>query len=206
MKKLAITTIVALFACASNAQTANFEGSSMGLNLDLLAGSAKASVPEVFGIDGLGKNSTGASLQAAYGFAVTPNTVISLGATYGLTSPTVLDVSAGILGGNGVTAKLKDSYSLYVEPGYLISNSTLAYGKISYESAKLSGSNFTGEEKQSIHGTGLGFGIRTMIDKNLSLQVEVKRVGYNTVQFIAEPGVDFKTTTTVGTIGLGYKF
>ena len=205
MKKLAVATIVTLFACASNAQTANFEGWSMGLNLDLLAGSAKATVTDVGVVDGLGKNSTGASLQGAYGFAVSPNTVISLGATYGLTSPTILDVSPGTIG-NGVTAKLKDSYSVYVEPGYLISNSTLAYGKISYESAKLSGSNFTGEEKQSIHGTGLGFGIRTMIDKNLSLQVEVKRVGYNTVQFAGEPGVDFKTTTTVGTIGLGYKF
>ena len=205
MKKFATLTIGALLACVANAQTANFEGFSMGLNLDLVAGSAKASVANVGAIDGLGKNSSGASLQAAYGFTVAPSAVISLGATYGLSSPTILDVSPGTIG-NGVTAKLKDSYSVYIEPGYLISNSTLAYGKISYESAKLSGSNFTGEEKQSIHGTGLGFGIRTMIDKNLSLQVEVKRVGYNTAQFVAVSGVDFKTTTTVGTIGLGYKF
>lgn len=155
-------------------------------------------------LDGIGQQSFGTSLQAAYGFALSNDTVVSVGGTYALTK----DKSGNLeMDGDQVQFKNKNQMSLYVEPGYLVSNTTLAYGKVSYESAKMTVA-VAGSEggSQKVNGLGFGFGIRTMLDKNLSLQAEVKQVKYGAENFDDDGSAKFKTSATVGTIGLGYKF
>ncbi len=205
MKKLLSVMAVSLTCAAAGAQTANFEGFSAALNMNLIGASTKTEFGDAI-VDGLGKNAAGASVQLAYGFALSKDVVLGIGGTYALSSPKVLSVDLGE--GAWATGKAKKMASLYVEPGYLLSDKTMVYGKLSYESAKVSISNSEGDnDSKNVHGTGFGAGIRTMLDKNLFLQVEVKRIGYgSTLTDPTDEGSRFKTSATVGTVGIGYKF
>lgn len=99
--------------------------------------------------------------------------------------------------------KIKNHLSLYVEPGLLVSDKTLAYGKLSYDSAKAVVTEER-EESKSIKGTGFGFGIRTMIDKTSFVQVEVKQIGFRSIDVL--DGTSAKAKASIGTIGFGMKF
>ena len=201
MKKF-IVLAVAAAACYTSAfaQVSNFTGYSAGVNLDHTAVTTKLSAGSAT-IDGLGQQSVGATVYGAYGVAVDSNTVINIGATYGLTNAKGGSTDDGT---GPLTAKAKNQYSLYVEPGMLLNDKTLAYGKISYNSAKMELDAQGDVGSKSVNGLGYGLGIRTMLDKNMSLNVEIKRVNYGTETVLTD--VDFKTTATVGSIGIGYKF
>lgn len=200
MKKF-IVLAAAAAACSTSAfaQVSNFTGPSVGVNLDHTAVSNQITDAST-DLDGLGQQSVGVSLQAAYGFDLSPSSVLSIGATYSLT-----DAKAGHIKDNStVTFKGKNAYSIYLEPGVLISDKTLAYGKVSYESVKMSAEDTGGSDSKNINGVGYGFGIRTMLDKAWSLQAEVKHVKYGSEAL--DSTTTFKTSATIGTIGLGYKF
>jgi len=206
MKKSIELAALAIAVVASTpvlAQVSNFTGPSAGVSLDHVAVTSEVRDP-VFGIDlkGVGQSSVGASVYGAYGFNLSNNMVLSVGASYSLTNAKAFDLAdAGISG----DAKLKNQTSVYLEPGFLVSDKTLAYGKVSYEAAKFAAepTGQTGESK-NIHGVGYGFGIRTMIDKAWSLQAEIKHVKYGSADLDATTSL--KTTANIGSIGLGYKF
>lgn len=192
MKKIAaFSTLCALSALAS-AQSGNFGGFSLGLNADLVAASTEVSGTRY------GQQSVGASLQGAYGFAVSNTAVLSVGFTYGLA-----DINAGESG--TAKYKLKNAYSIYFEPGFNVSPATLAYFKLSYEAASANYEATGTSDSKSIEGAGLGVGLRAMLSKNAYLQAEARQMQYNSARF-AVPGVDFKSAATYGTIGVGYKF
>lgn len=200
MKKIA--AILAITASASTfAQVTNFTGWSAGVNLDHSSMSNQIT-DATSDMNGLGQQTVGASLQAAYGIALSNLTVLNIGGTYGLNN-----TKAGFIrDGSRVTQmKGKDAYSLYIEPGYLVSEKTLAYAKLSYEAVKgtIESTNTAIEGSRNLNGTGYGFGMRTMLDKSWSLQAEVKRVNFGSK---AIDTVNVKTTATVGSIGIGYKF
>jgi hypothetical protein len=130
MKKVLIAAAVAASCIAPQAfaQTngaSGFTGFSIGANANV-----STSATEIRNgnnsVD-MGKSSQDVGLQAAYGFALGNNYVLGLGATYGLG-----DLKYGSASAGGVRANLKgkDAYSIYLEPGYAISNSTLVYGKV----------------------------------------------------------------------------
>lgn len=201
MKKIAALTASLAFATLASAQANNFGGFSLGLNADMTATSSEVTVSTVTG-KGLGQQSVGASLQGAYGFSISPATVLSLGLTYSLA-----DINAGELTISGTGTgkyKLKNAYSVYIEPGFNISPSTLGYLKISYEAAAANADRVGGSENKDVNGVGLGVGMRALLAKNIYLQVEARQVQYNTVTFTG--AVDFKPAATYGTIGVGYKF
>lgn len=200
---------LAFVAVGASAQASHFAGFSAGLNLNAVSTTTKLSFadgPDSFGFDGVGQQSWNGSVQAAYGFVTNPSTVVNLGATYGLGKSKAgsLNIGAGDFAFDG-TFKLKNQFSLNVEPGFLINEKSLVYGKISYERAKTSASALGESLSDSIHGTGFGFGLRTMIDKTTYLQVEIKQVNYKTTRF-ENSFLDLKTKSSVGTVGFGLKF
>lgn len=199
MKKIIAAATLAITGTAF-AQVSNFTGYSAGVNMDHTAVTTKLSAGSAT-IDGLGQQSVGATLYGAYGVALDNNTVVNFGATYGLTNAKGGSTDDG---SGPLTAKLKNQYSLYVEPGMLLNDKTLAYGKIAYNSAKIELDAQGDIGSKSINGFGYGVGIRTMVDKNLSLNVEIKRVNYGQETTLDDVG--FKTTATVGSVGIGYKF
>lgn len=181
-------------ACAliANAQSSNFEGASVVLNYN-----AATLTTEVATTTALGESSSNASIQGAYSFSLSENGLLSIGGTYALG-----DLKAGSISTNSTTAKAKNLYTIYVEPAYVI-GATAIYGKLAYVGTKgiLKGSTTTYTE--NFTGTGYGVGIRTMLDKNIFMQVEYMVTNFNSKTIAStavEPG------GTIGTVGIGYKF
>lgn len=207
MKKL-LSVVAASLACATaGAQTVNFEGFSGALNLNRFSSTTNTIFLEdgPIGAGGsyvnYGGQSWNGSIQAAYGVAVSSSSVVTFGGTYALGS---IDGGGETLGGL-TEFRAEKAYSLYVEPGFLLSDNTLAYGKLSYEGAKATGRVFAGPEySTAFKGIGFGFGVRTMIDKNMFIQIELKQVGYRSID--TGDGHTHKPKSTVGTVGIGMKF
>ena len=133
-------------------------------------------------------------MHGGYGFDISNDAVVLLGLDY---NPT--DVAVGkILGESG---EIKNSWSLSAAPGMLLNDKTLAYVKLSYEAGKLVSSSDSDEE--SISGIGYGVGLRTEINKITFLQTEIKQVKYDKNN---SGSVDFTTTSTVGSVGVVFKF
>jgi opacity protein-like surface antigen len=196
MKKFLIATAVAASVVAPQAfaQTKNFEGFSAGANVNFAKTRTEANFGgRTFQTD---DTKTNGSLQGSYGFALNPKFILGVGATAGIG-----DLDAGSF--NGVSVKSKDMYSLYLEPGYLVNDTTLLYGKVAYQSMKgeLSGAGVRASD--TFDGYGFGVGVRKMINKNVYLQAEISEINYSSQSF---NGVSMDPKQTVGTIGVGYKF
>ncbi|OGB34561.1 MAG: hypothetical protein A3F78_01410 [Burkholderiales bacterium RIFCSPLOWO2_12_FULL_61_40] len=201
MKKIILATALAaaLVSPQAYSQMRNFDGPSLGVNLNI------ANASNEFSVGGAsfknGDTSQTGNLQAAYGFAASDSIVLGVGLTYG---PGDIKAGSVTTGGVGYELKAKDLYSLYFEPGFLVANSTLAYGKLSYQ-------GMTGETRlstgstlsDSFVGTGYGAGIRTMLGSNLYLQAEFEQIGYSEK---SNSGLTSKPTATMGSVGLGYRF
>ena len=198
MKKfIAFAAIAAACSTSAFAQVSNFEGFSAATNLTYSNASVSSSSQK------FKDKSAGANLQAAYGFALDANTVLSLGATYSLNNAkagdyTNDDTTTGSL-------KLKKQISYYVEPGYLLNSSTLVYGKVSYDTATLNAIEAAGTYKFDVNGIGYGFGIRSMIDKNIFVQVEAKRTSFGKESFPGDTE-QLKVKNTLSSVAIGYKF
>ena len=201
MKQFIMATALAaaLIAPQAYSQMRNFEGPSLGVNLNA------ANTSNEFSVGGASfknsDNSQSGNLQLAYGFAASDSFVLGVGLTYG---PGDFKAGAVTTGGVGYELKAKDLYSLYFEPGFLVANSTLAYGKVSYQGMKWETKLSTGVTlSDNFTGTGYGAGIRTMLSPHLYLQAEFEQVGYTER---SNSGLTSKPTATVGSVGLGYRF
>lgn len=201
MKKPLLATALAAFWGPSMvwAQAQDFSGWHLGINAN--AGTAWT---EFIGGGTDAKISDTAqylSLQAAYGTALGNHGVLGFGLTYSLGEQKAGSLVAG---GRNVDFRLKDQYSLYIEPGYVISPSWLAYAKLGYYGARAGEESVDGvTASKTFGGLGYGLGLRTMLDRNLYLQFEYTQTDYN------RKTPDFGTyrpMTTTGSIGLGFKF
>lgn len=204
MKKVlfALAAVGSLFAPLAHSQAQNFGGFSLGANIDMNATQTEATISNIF-INGVGQQTWGASVQAAYGFVTSQPILLSLGATYSAAETDALKLSSA----TGTSAlKLKNAYSVYLEPGYAVSEKTLAYAKLSYEAGTLHAESSTAATvSRDLNGTGFGLGLRTNLNRNLYLQAEARRVNYDRARFEGDT-TDFKTSLTVGSIGMGYRF
>ena len=201
MKKLLIAATVAAscFAPQAFAQANDFAGLSVAANVNMSTATSKISQTGL-SVD-MGESSQNVSLQAAYGLPMGNNFVLGFGGTYALG-----DMNAGSMtsGANTINFKAKDMYSIYVEPGYAVSNTTLVYAKLAYLGMKGEGSlNGVAGTSEDFNGTGYGVGIRTKLNKNLFLQAEFTQSNY---EEITKSGVAIKPSATTGTVGIGYQF
>jgi outer membrane immunogenic protein len=193
MKKILIAAAVAASCIAPQAyaQANGFTGLSAGVNAN--ASTSSAEVGEGINAIDMGKSSQNVSLQAAYGFALGNNYVLGLGATYALG-----DLKYG--SANGVNVKGKDAYSLYLEPGYAFSNSTLVYAKLAYLGMK---GEVSGIGSTDFSGVGYGVGVRHKLSTNLFLQGEISQSEYSSETVSTTP---IEPSGTTGTVGIGYQF
>lgn len=201
MKKILIATAVAAtcFVPQVFAQARNFEGLSLGVNLN-----AASTSSEISGAGFSNKNgdtSTHLGVQAAYGFPMGDAFVFGIGATYDFG-----DLKGGSTSASGTSYELKgkDRYSVYFEPGFVVSNSSMVYAKVGYQGMKGEINLSTGQTfTDDYFGAGIGAGIRAMVNKNLYFQAEFLQVNFDEK---TQNGVRTKPSATIGTIGVGYKF
>jgi len=115
------------------------------------------------------------------------------------------DLKAGSmsLGGNELSFRTRDMYSLYAEPGYAVGGSTLLYGKLSYLGGR-GEESYAGEVfGKTYAGLGLGAGMRTMLGERLYLQLELL---YGDYEWKTARTGAFRPSSTTGSIGLGWRF
>jgi outer membrane immunogenic protein len=204
MKKIffALTVASNLLATGlANAGTADFVGPSVGINLNAQSMSNKVS-GTVFGsnVSGtFGESSFGASLKGAYGVALSEKSVLSLGGTYAL-----VDAKAGtvVVGSNTGRFVGKNAWTIYLEPGVLVADKTILFGKVGYASIKGDTEGVT-SIPTNFTGSSYGIGLRSMIDKNLYVEVEALQFSFSSKVI---SGVTYKPSGTQANVGLGYKF
>jgi outer membrane immunogenic protein len=193
MKKILIAAAVAASFVAPQAfaQANGFTGFSAGANVN--ANTSSTEVRNGSGTIDMGKSSQDVSLQAAYGFDLGHNYVLGVGATYNLG-----DLKYGST--TGANLKGKDAYSLYVEPGYAFTNSTLVYAKLAYLGMK---GEADGIGSRDFAGVGYGVGVRHKLSSNLFLQGEITQSEYSSSTI---GNTRFEPSGTTGTVGVGYQF
>lgn len=197
-KKLLLVAALSVATTSVFAQTAKFEGASVFGNFSQMTTSTKLT-DGADTLDGLGKSATAVSLGGDYGIKLGNKSVALLGVTYNITKPEMLTFNAD---GDSFEFKQKNAYSIYVAPGYAVTDKALVYGKLSYNKTKVeSTGDITGT--QSFSGVGYGVGTRIFIDKNLFVNLEWQQINYGSERAL---DANWKPTATIGSIGIGYKF
>lgn len=193
MKKLiALTAVAATFSVApALAQSRNFEGLSLGANVEF----DRSSVEATGGTSDSG-NSTGVGLQAQYAWGLGSNFLLGVG----LTASTG-NRKAGLYA-NGTEAYTKDRYSFDLIPSLAASDKVLVFLKVSSFAA--TGTSSDGTSTSSLQGLGYGLGVRAMIDRSLFWQLGYDSIRFNDVTFGNGTVAKFKSDVLF--LGAGYRF
>ena len=181
------------------AQAKNFEGLSLALNVNA-TGNKIDSTASAGGFTSNGDATTHSNIlssQLQYNFAAGEKFVLGLGASMGHGLLLVATFNP-----TKEQVKLQDTASLYIAPGFAISDRTWIYGKVAALTAK---TTFAGGDNLS--GMGYGVGVQYFGDANVFYQVELIQNIYkdNNHTYL---GADFtdKYTTNALLVGIGYKF
>jgi len=228
MNKICKLSAIALLASSTSlmAQSKSFEGASLGISVSAIGaeisgsgttGNGSATTNSTSG--SIGKVAEIAAIDASYGFAIGPNGLISVGATY---TPGKAKAGSGrYTDGNSVGAQngslnveLKDPYTVYIAPTYVISKDAAIYAKVGYSHVDLNVSATDAaalsRKPSDLDGWTYAIGSKTMLTPNLYLGVEASITDYDTIS--ATKTVD--TTSNInadvkvvqGVVTLGYKF
>ena len=196
MKLLAASflTIAAGSAMAQAKSEVNpFEGPSVGVSVSSVGGSTDLSGSRS---SNMGQQSVVPTVEAGYAFGATKDIALGLTGTYDL---------ADTKGGTDSSANLvgKKHYSINFKPGYVLGSSTMLNALVGYNRMQgtLNNNGYTGSS--NLNGIGYGIGLETLIDKNVYVKIEGQQVKYSSSTV---SGLTFKPSTTIATLGLGYKF
>lgn len=195
MKKLILAAAVAttLLAPQAFAQGKSFEGFSVGLSANF------NNMKTEFSSQSPSDTSTTAGIKAAYGWALGSNFILGLGASYDLGN-----AKAGSAPALNVSAVGKDLTVVSVEPGFKVANDTLVYAKLGYATVKgqLEGASTASE---TYNGTSFGIGVRTMLNKNWSADLEAQQLNFMG-KYSTGVASDIKPSATIVSLGLNYHF
>jgi len=182
-------TSIAVFGAIAGAEVAASGNAGTG------NGTGSGSVGKVTGIGGFD-----------IGYNFNPN--IAIGATY---IPMEAKIGTGSVDGGTVSGKLKDHYTIYIEPAYVVNKDASLYARIQYAHADLSLSGATGSNK--LEGWGAGIGLKTFLNANTFIRAEANYTEYDSIRG-TNVNTGGGTTTTVsgtpylaqGIISIGYQF
>jgi len=231
MNKILKLSAIALLASSTSlmAQSKSFEGVSLGLSVSAIGaeisgsgttGNGSATTNSTSG--SIGKVAEIAAIDASYGYAIGTNGLISIGATYTpgkakAGSGTYTDGNSSV-GGTAQSGKLnvelKDPYTIYIAPTYVISKDAALYAKIGYSHVDLNVSATDAaalsKKPSDLDGITYAIGSKIMLNPNLYLGVEASITDYDAIS--ATKSVD--TTSNISadvkvvqaTVAIGYKF
>ena len=91
-------------------------------------------------------------------------------------------------GTNSVEGTVKDHYTLYIQPGFMIKPSTMLYGTLGYASATVNGksqsiTHTNINEDKDLEGTKIGVGIKHVYDSGLFVKADYSETDYDAVSF-----------------------
>lgn len=194
-----IRIIAAAAACLVTpfafSQTSNFEGFSVLGGVNLGASTFEQNAKDGSSSSSATSTSSNFLAQGEYTFSVGSQITLGLGATVGLGDLTFGRWATGTAG----DIKLKETYSAYIAPGYLLNESTLVYAKL----ASISGTAYDNTGSLSLSGIGYGAGARFLSNKNMYYQIEFIQNQYQDKDLST---VIDKFKGSVVSFGAGYKF
>jgi opacity protein-like surface antigen len=205
----AVALLATTAATPALSQAKNFAGPSIaigaGYSSQTYTGKLTTADEDVLSIDN-GKNDFSSLIDLSYGVNLEKNFSLSIGGTYDLTKSKVKLVD---LNGDNVSTELKDHYSIYIQPTYLINDNTGIFGKLNYNFAKNVG-KITGNTEtttKNLEGWGYGLGIKTFLNANTFVQVEGNYVDYDTHSTtINDNVISVNPKVLSALISIGYKF
>ena len=176
-------------------------GSIAGAEVDA---SGNAGTGNGTGSGSVGKVTPIAGFDIGYNF--TPN--FAIGATY---IPMEAKIGTGKVDGGSVTGELKDHYTIYVEPAFVINKDASLYARLQYAHADMTLTGATGSNK--LEGWGAGIGLKTFLNANTFIRAEANYTEYDSISG-TNVNTGGGTTTTVsgtpylaqGIISIGYQF
>jgi len=225
MNKILKLSAIALLASSTSlmAQSKGFEGGSVALSGAIVGASVDGTVTDSnssSSTGSIGKVTMVPSIDAAYTISTGSNGFIAIGGSYVAGKA---DFSAGNTGTGGTasaksfTGEIKDHYSVYIQPGYAVNNSSALYAKLSYNHAdfNVTGTTVT-KQPGDLEGWGYGVGLKTFLTPNAFVQVEASYTEYDSLRATAtntnsEGATSTQTVTgkpkiAAGTVSIGYKF
>jgi opacity protein-like surface antigen len=245
-KKLLISTALVslIISSATHAQTTNFVGPSVALSGSYVGGSSEFKTGTGFGTlsggDGIDsklgdQTNVIPGVDLNYGFAMGNNFVLGLGATYDFSKTKTGGFTSNyLINGEDATftidSNLKDHYSLYIQPTYVINKDSAMFAKVGRHYAKSSVKSaggfivegvsvgLLGDDKtvsKNIEGWGFGLGLKTFLTSNLFVQFEGGIVEYDKINLPFSLDADdtyddntgsHKIKTTNAMVSVGYKF
>ena len=215
MNKILKFSAIALLATSTSlmAQTKSFEGPSIGIFGGAIGAEADGNVTGTAtqGSGSLGKVSGIAGVDLAYGFA---GGKIAVGATY-VPMKAKFGTGSGndTTSGTSITGELKDHYTIYIQPTYVVNKDAALFAKLAYAHADISTTNTT-SASSDVEGWGYGVGLKTFLTPNTFVQVEGMYTDYDSITGTKSSVGGAGTTTKVNAdlktvqalITLGYKF
>ena len=196
-KKLLVVALLSAAASGAmaeaNSQANPFEGPSIGVSVSSVGGSTDLSGARS---ENMGQQSVIPTVEAGYAFGVSKEVALGLTGTFDL---------ANTKGGSNGTTNLvgKKHYSINFKPGYVLGTSTMLYALVGYNRMQGTLNNEGYSGASNLNGIGYGIGLEALLDKNVYVKIEGQQVKYNTGNV---SGVTYKPSTTIATLGLGYKF
>jgi opacity protein-like surface antigen len=232
MNKILKLSAIALLASSTSlmAQSKNFAGASLGISVSAvgaeISGSSTSSSGGTAGQNStsgsIGKVAEIAAIDASYGFAMGANSVFVVGATYtpgkakagtGNYTDNNTEPQAGVTSNTGtLSVEVKDPYTIYVAPTYVVGNNSALYAKLGYSKADID-VNATGgaaltAKPSDLEGWTYAIGSKTLLTNNVYVGVEASITDYDAIRATRATGVSVTADAKVaqGTITLGYKF
>ena len=227
MNKMLKLSAIALLASSTSlmAQSKNFAGASLGLSLSAvgaeISGSSTSSSGGTAGSNAtsgsIGKVAEIAAIDASYGFAMGANSVFVVGATYTpgkakAGSGSYTDNNTGGTDTGTLSVEIKDPYTIYVAPTFVVGNNAALYAKLGYSKADVN-VNATGgaaltAKPNDLEGWTYAIGSKTLLTNNVYVGVEASITDYDAISATRATNVNTSADVKVaqGTITLGYKF
>ena len=231
MNKILKLSAIALLASSTSlmAQSKNFAGASLGISVSAvgaeISGSSTSSSGGTAGSNAtsgsVGKVAEIAAIDASYGFAMGANSVFVIGATYtpgkakagsGNYTDNNTVATTGTVDTGTLSVEVKDPYTIYVAPTYVVGNNSALYAKLGYSKADIN-VNATGgaaltTKPNDLEGWTYAIGSKTLLTNNVYVGVEASVTDYDSISATRATGVGITADAKVaqGTITLGYKF
>jgi opacity protein-like surface antigen len=202
--KIKLALILALASSSVSAQSNSFEGFELGLGLSHVKADVEYTDTSLFHLE-WDDSDTVAQAHIGYNWSINEKWLLGAGFSH-----TFNDIDAGInndLSGNVLT-KLNNHSAIYIQPTYILSDSSAIFVKLGYHKAKVSitsSAAFWTDDRYSIHGIGYGIGYKHAINTSFFVQAELDFVDYSDKSF-QNNSYDYTQETQSATISLGYSF
>ncbi len=227
MKRIFVATIGAALIASpffASAQAKNFEGffAEAGLGYGTFNGSLSggnlssgSTALGAYSVDANTVKSILGVIGGGYNFALTNEVVLGVGGSYSpsrsASATSTITLPAALGGSSTGSGAVQNIYSIYLSPGYAISQDSLVYGKVGYTGAT---AVFSGSPPNvNLNGYVLGLGFKKTFDKNMYGFIEGKYASFGSKDL--DSNALSSAITNTGSmsakgmdivVGVGYKF